>query len=213
MKTILAFLLALALCLSLCACGGSAPATPTAEPTVEPTVEPTPEAVPTETPLSEAQKLVIDTVNAKISSEEFAAWEQLYMDFTGTKLALDPQVVNVTRYQIKDFEGVEMDCYLIALAANIAHWVNEEAEQGAIDGQLFIFVDANTATSFDSITTDALGVQHDTTTELGRATYLLWIYAGIQDGSYSGNYLNDSETVSELTAEEIDAINDALITE
>lgn len=157
--------------------------------------------------------LVIDAVNAKINSEEFASWENLYMEFTGTKTALAPQVTNVTHYEIKDFDGAKMDCYLVTVAANIAHWVNEEAEQGAIDGQLFIFVDANTATSFDSITTDASNVQHDTTTEQGRATYLLWMYTNIQDGSYSGSYLNDSEIVTEMSAAEVDAINDALTKE
>ena len=106
-----------------------------------------------------------------------------------------------------------MDCYLVTIAANIAHWVNEEAEQGAIDGQMFVFVDANTATSFDSITTDASNAQHDTTTEQGRATYLMWLYGEAQTGSFSGPYLNNSESVTEMSEAEVDAINDALTKE
>ena len=74
-------------------------------------------------------------------------------------------------------------------------------------------MDTNTATSFDSITTDATNVQHDTATEQGRATYLLWMFANIQDGSYSGSYLNDSEIVTEMNEAQIDAINDALTKE
>jgi len=202
MKKILALMLALAMCLSLCACGGNSSTESTTAPTTEPIV--------TEPPLTEAQMLVIDAVNAKINSEEFASWEKLYMEFTSTKVTLAPQVTNVTHYEIEDFDGAKMDCYLVTVAANIAHWVNEEAEQGAIDGQLFIFVDANTATSFDSITTDASNVQHDTTTEQGRATYLMWLYGETQTGSFSDHYLNNSEIVTEMGEAEVDAINAAL---
>ena len=209
MKKILALMLALAMCLSLCACGGNSSTESTTAPTAEPTTEP----IVTESPLTEAQMLVIDAVNAKINSEEFASWENLYMEFTSTKVTLAPQVTNVTHYEIEDFDGAKMDCYLVTVAANIAHWVNEEAEQGAIDGQLFIFVDANTATSFDSITTDASNVQHDTTTEQGRATYLMWLYGETQTGSFSGPYLNNSESVTEMSEAEVDAINDALVKE
>ena len=209
MKKILALTLALAMCLSLCACGGNSSTESTTAPTAEPTTEP----IVTEPPLTEAQMLVIDAVNAKINSEEFASWENLYMEFTGTKTTLTPQVTNVTHYEIEDFDGVKMDCYLVTIAANIAHWVNEEAEQGAIDGQMFVFVDANTATSFDSITTDASNAQHDTTTEQGRATYLMWLYGEAQTGSFSGPYLNNSESVTEMSEAEIDAINDALVKE
>lgn len=209
MKKLLSIVLALVMCLSLCACGGNGNTESTTAPTAEPTTEP----IVTEPPLTEAQMLVIDAVNAKINSEEFASWENLYMELTKTKVTLDPQVTNVTHYEIEDFDGAKMDCYLVTVAANIAHWINEEAEQGAIDGQVFIFVDVNTATSFDSITTDASNVQHDTTTEQGRATYLLWMYTNIQDGSYSGSYLNDSEIVTEMSAAEVDAINDALTKE
>ena len=50
-------------------------------------------------------------------------------------------------------------------------------------------------------------------TEQGRATYLLWMYGNIQNGLHSGNYLNNEEMVTEMTAAEIEAINDALIIE
>lgn len=209
MKKLISLLLAVVLCTTLVACGGNNSTESTTEPTTQPTTEP----VVTEPPLTEAQMLVIDAVNAKINSEEFVSWENLYMEFTGTKTTLTPQVTNVTHYEIEDFDGAKMDCYLVTIAANIAHWVNEEAEQGAIDGQMFVFVDANTATSFDSITTDASNAQHDTTTEQGRATYLMWLYGEAQTGSFSGPYLNNSESVTEMSDAEIDAINDALIKE
>ena len=209
MKKLISLLLAVVLCTTLVACGGNNSTESTTEPTTQPTTEP----VVTEPPLTEAQMLVIDAVNAKINSEEFVSWENLYMEFTGTKTTLTPQVTNVTHYEIEDFDGAKVDCYLVTIAANIAHWVNEEAEQGAIDGQMFVFVDANAATSFDSITTDASNAQHDTTTEQGRATYLMWLYGEAQTGSFSGPYLNDSESVTEMSEAEIDAINDALIKE
>ena len=161
----------------------------------------------------DSKQLIIDSLSTKINSEEFAAWEDLYMQFMGVKTTKAPRITNITHYEIEDFDGAKMDCYLITVDANLAHWINEEAEQGSVDNYLHIFVDANTATMFDSITTDALGCQHDTATEQGRATYLMWIHAGLQDGSYNGNYLSDTEIVTEMSEAEIDTINDALTSE
>ena len=41
----------------------------------------------------------------------------------------------------------------------------------------------------------------------------MWIHAGLQDGSYNGNYLSDTEIVTEMSEAEIDTINDALTSE
>lgn len=210
MRKIVMLMLVFAMCLSLCACGGNSATESTTAPAAEVVVT---ETVVTEPAFTEAQLLVINAVNEKINSEEFASWENLYMDFTGTKITMEPQVTKAIRYEIEDFDGVKMDCYLVAVGANLAYWVNEEAEQGAIDGQLYLFVDANTAATFDSITTNALNIQHDTATEQGRATYLMWIFANIEDGAYTGSFLNENEIVTEMTGEEIDAINGALIKE
>jgi len=182
MKKILAFLLAAVMTLSLTACGNK---------------------------ITAAQQLIIDAVKAEIQAEDFAGWQSLYKDFTGEDPAA-PVVTDVTRCQIPDFEGAKMDCYLVTVSAGMAHWVNEAEQMGAIDENLFIFVDAGSKKSYDSISTDAVGVEHDTTTEQGRATYLLWIHANMADGSYQGSYLNDSETVTTLSADDLKVINDNL---
>ena len=182
MKKILCILMAIAMFVSLTACGSKTAA---------------------------EQKLIIDAVKAEIQSEDFAGWQELYKDFTGEEPAV-PQVTDVTRYQIPDFDGVKMDCYLVTVSGSFAHWYNEAEQQGAINETMFIFVDAASKKSYDSISTDAASVSHDTTTELGRATYLMWIHGEIATGSYSGSYLNDSETVTTLSADDLKFINDNL---
>ena len=204
MNRFFALMMALVLCLGLCACGSTTEVTEPAAEVIET------ESVEEESLLTEVHMQVIDAIRSKIETEEFASWEQLYSEFTGTKINLDPQVINVTHYQIEDFSGEQVDCYLIAVAANIAHWVDEAAQQGAIDGQLLIYADANSTTVIDNISTNASNLQHDTSTPMGRATYLLWIYGEAQSGAFEGFYVNDSETVSEMTEEELDAINDFL---
>ncbi len=161
------------------------------------------------TELTEEQQLIIDAVNAKLATEEVANWLSLCKDFTGEE-APAPKATNVTHYQIPDFDEVEMDCYLVTVSSKFAHWVNEEAQEGIVDEKLFLFIDNNTKNVVDSITTNAINVQHDTKTEEGRATYLLWIYNNVSDGSYNGFYLNDKETVTELTEADLKVINDNL---
>ena len=62
-------------------------------------------------------------------------------------------------------------------------------------------------TVIDSITVDAPSFNGDTSTPAGRATYLLWIFGGMMDGTFAGSFLNDSETVIEWTADEVAIIN------
>ena len=198
MKKIIELLLVSIMALSLVACGGKGETTPTEGTNAT-----------EETKLTEEQQLIIDTVNTKLSTEEVANWLSLCKDFTGEE-APAPKVTNVTHYQIPDFEGVEMDCYLVTVTSKFAHWVDEEAQQGSIDEKMYLFIDNNTKNVIDNITTNASNVEHDTTTEEGRATYLLWIYDNISGGHYEGAYLNDSETVTELTEADLEVINNNL---
>ena len=204
MKKIIALLLVSIMALSLVACGGKGETTPTEE------TKTTEETNTTEeTKLTEEQQLIIDTVNTKMATEEVANWLSLCKDFTGEE-APAPKVTNVTHYQIPDFEGVEMDCYFVTVTSKFAHWVDEEAQQGALDENLYLFIDSNTKNVVDYITTDAGNVTHDTSTEEGRVTYLLWIYGEVVSGNYEGDYLNNSETVTELTEADLEVINNNL---
>lgn len=198
MKKLLALLLVSIMALSLVACGGKGETTPTEETNAT-----------EETKLTEEQQLIIDTVNAKLATEEFANWQSLYKEFTGNE-ATAPKVSNVTHYQNSDFDGEAIDCYLVAISADVAYWMNEEAQQGIAENKFYIFVDSNAQAVYDSITTNAFNVDHDTTTEQGRATYLLWIHNNTLDGSYDGFYANDSETITELTEADLEVINNNL---
>lgn len=198
-KKLIAALLLL-MCLLLAACGGGEEAAPPAVP-VEVAEQPL---------AAEAQQLVATAVKDKLASAEFAAWQDLYRSFADKEPASGAEVTAVAHYAIADFSGAPVDCYLVEVAADVAHWVNEEKQQGAVEEQFLLLVDALSGTVWDSISTDALGVQHDTATEQGRATYLLWMFDAELHHSFNGYYLNDSESRSAATAADLAAINAAV---
>ena len=108
------------------------------------------------------------------------------------------QVTRVTRYQVKDFEQMPMDGFLINLATD--------------NGNVQLYLDSATLTAYDSITTNAAdGIDLSTiTTDEDRATYLLWMYGNLADGSYDGALLNDRETRTDFTADQLAALNSTL---
>ena len=194
-KKVTCMLLVLCLCIGLCACGGT-------KSTVEQgTASPTAE-----------QKFIAERVNKKLSEINFSNWQKLYKEFTGN-MPRESEVTNVTHYQIDDFDGAAMDCYLVKVSADIAYWVDEASQQSAIENSICLFVDGTTNMVCDNITTDAMNIQHNTMTEHGRATYLVWIYANAQNGDFTGSYINDSETLTELSKEDLNIINELCFAE
>ncbi|MCI6957250.1 MAG: hypothetical protein SPI15_10015 [Candidatus Faecousia sp.] len=192
MKKTLAFLAALVMVLSLCACGSGKGSETT--------------AAGTESKLTAEQQIVVDAVHAQLESDQFAQWQKLAKEFSGNNPKA-PEVTSVVRYEIKDFDGSPMDCYLVSISADVAYWVNEAAQQGAMLDQFQLFISSDGKTVTDSITTDACNGTEDTTTDEGRAIYLLWIFGNRMSGDYEGSFLNDSETVTEWTADEIAVVN------
>ncbi|MBO5665960.1 MAG: hypothetical protein J6S45_00775, partial [Firmicutes bacterium] len=160
MKKILVLLLMLSLCFSFAACGGS-------EETPQP---PADESTAVE-PKSEKQ-IVMDAVNPLIQSQTFADWQTMYNGFTGEE-PTTPKVTGVVRYQIPDFEGVKMDCYLIDITADVGYWNDPVLMKGTALENFVMFVDANTETVYDSISTNAFNINHNVAEEEGRATYLM----------------------------------------
>lgn len=192
MKKTLAFLAALVMVLSLCACGSGKGSETT--------------AAGTESKLTAEQQIVVDAVHAQLESDQFAQWQKLAKEFSGNNPKA-PEVTSVVRYEIKDFDGSPMDCYLVNISADVAYWVNEAAQQGAMLDQFQLFISSDGKTVTDSITTDACNGTEVTTTDEGRAIYLLWIFGNRMSGDYEGSFLNDSETVTEWTADEIAVVN------
>ena len=189
MKKWIALLLAAVLCLSLAACGGNKPD----------------EAADGEgSGLTAEQQLIVDAVKTEVQSERFSEWQTLYKKDMGSDPKA-PEVSAVMHYEIEDFEGEKIDCYLIDITAGVCH--------GAPDGNTYtdsrygLFVSSDGKMVIDSITVDALYFNGDTSTPEGRATYLLWIFGGMMDGTYEGSFLNDSETVIEWSADEVASLN------
>ncbi|MDO4974166.1 MAG: hypothetical protein Q4E38_08160 [Eubacteriales bacterium] len=192
MKKTLALLLALVMVLSLCACGQKA--SENNAPVTE------------DNKLTAEQQIVVDAVKSQIHSDTFAAWQNLAKDFKGSEPKA-PEVTAVYHYAIDDFEGEKMDCFLVNISADVAYWMNEEAQQGIMNESYQIFVSADGKTVMDSISVDAGNFNGDTSTPEGRATYLLWMFGSMMNGSYEGNFINDRETVTKWTADEIAVIN------
>ncbi len=152
------------------------------------------------------QQLILNAVYAILDSEDFSNWQSLYQEFTGSA-PRSAEIAKIVHFSIADFDGKAVDGYLISIAADVAWWHNEAAQEGITANHLNIFFDCNSYTLYDSITTNAGNAEMDTTTDNGRATYLLWMFGNILNGSYEGHYVNDTETVVELTAEEIALLN------
>ena len=194
MKKWLALLLAVVMVFSLSACGEKGTeSTPAAEGSA----------------LTAEQQMIVDAVSAQIQSETFAQWQQLAEQFKGSAPKA-PEVTAVTHYEIGDFEGEKMDCYLVNISADIAWWDNEEAQQGSLVERYQLYVSSDGKTVMDSVTTDAGNFNGDTSSPEGRATYLLWMFGNMMGGNYQGNFLNDSETITEWSADELAVINDNL---
>ena len=108
------------------------------------------------------------------------------------------QVTRVIHYQLDDFEGKPADGTLVNLATD--------------SGSVQLYVDNYAAVTYDSITTNAAdGIDIRTvTTDEQRATYLLWMFGSLVNGIYDGAFLNDEETRTDYTADELAALNSAL---
>ena len=192
MKKTLALFVAIVMVLSLCACGQKA--SENNAPVTE------------DNKLTAEQQIVVDAVKSQIHSDTFAAWQSLAKNFKGSE-PKTPEVTAVYHYSIDDFEGEKMECYLVNVSADIGYWHNEEAQQGSLVESYQIFVSADGKTVMDSISVDAGNFNGDTSTSEGRATYLLWMFGNMMDGSYEGYFCNDGETVTKWTADEIAVIN------
>ena len=195
MKKWIALLLAAVLCLSLAACGGK---------------NDNGAANGEDNSLTAEQQLIVDAVKIEVQSEKFTEWQTLYKNNMGSDPKA-PEVSALMHYEIEDAEFIEgekiekIDCYLIDITSYVCH--------GAPDGNTYtdsrygLFVSSDGKMVIDSITVDALYFNGDTSTPEGRATYLLWIFGGMMDGTYEGSFLNDSETVTEWSADEVAIIN------
>ena len=189
MKKWIALLLAAVLCLSLAACGGN---------------KTDGAAVSEGSGLTAEQQLIVDAVKTEVQSEKFAEWQTLYKNDMGSDPKA-PEVSAVMHYEVEDFDGEKIDCYLIDITADVRH----SAPDGNTntDSRYGLFVSSDGKTVIDSITVDAPSFNGDTSTLEGKATYLLWIFGGMMDGTHEGNFLNDSETVTEWSADEVAIIN------
>ncbi|MDD7771231.1 MAG: hypothetical protein PT958_00475 [Firmicutes bacterium] len=189
MKKWIALLLAAVLCLSLAACGGN---------------KTDGAAVSEGSGLTAEQQLIVNAVKTEVQSEKFAEWQTLYKNDMGSDPKA-PEVSAVMHYEVEDFDGEKIDCYLIDITADVRH----SAPDGNTntDSRYGLFVSSDGKTVIDSITVDAPSFNGDTSTLEGKATYLLWIFGGMMDGTHEGNFLNDSETVTEWSADEVAIIN------
>ena len=156
--------------------------------------------------LSEEHQLIVDVVKAVLDSDIIAQCWKDYADMMGGT-ARDPEITDVIRYQIGDFEGEKMDCWLINIATDIGM-----ADRNMVTNNFQVFVDITTGAYFDSLTVDAIGYAGGSLDDLqGKATYLLWGYGNAMNTpGGASSLLNSSEIITDMSHEDIDAINSYL---
>jgi len=156
--------------------------------------------------LTEEQQRIADAVSGILRSEEFALWQQNYKEMHGKPRAAE--VSGAVRYQIGDFEGEKMDCWLVSVSADVGIWMSDGGGMALSNFQ--IFVDAQTGAVYDLISADAGNFDGDVSDDEGKAVYLLWNYMNDVNDPFEGPYLNSSEIITELPEADIDAVNDYL---
>lgn len=156
--------------------------------------------------LSAEHQLIADALTAVYSSDLVKQCQSDYKSMAGG-IARDPEITDVIRYQIGDFEGEKMDCWLIYIAADIGM-----ADRNMVTNNFQVFVDITTGAYFDSLTVDAMGYAGGSLDDLqGKATYLLWGYGNAMNTPGGANsLLNSSEIITDMSHEDIDAINSYL---
>ncbi len=152
---------------------------------------------------------VSEAVKASVATEEFAAMQELFREFSGS-VPDSPEVTRALRYQLEDFEGENMDCYLIEISADMAHWVNEAAAEGIVEYSFHVFVDAETGVAYDSIALDSLNYSGALSTDEDKAAYLLWIFANSPADAQHISFMNNTESISWLSEAEIYFLNEEL---
>ena len=205
MKKLISLFLASVMALSLAACGSNTSSNETAAETVIETSE-------EKLTLDDSHKqLIIDSINAAFASDNFASWSALYTEFTSSTPKA-PEVTHIIHYTIDDFEGSKADCYMVNISADVACWIDEAAEMGAVSENFRILIDTETQTVYDSITLNADNGEHDTSTEEGRASYLLWIYGNaVNDFETGVHFVNEEEVVSVIADEDLEAIQQEIV--
>lgn len=159
--------------------------------------------------LTAKQQRIADAVTAELHSEKFAAWQASY----GENSWRDPQppkVATVLHYFVPDFEGEEMECYLVDISADVCYTdANGEAQR---DSHYELFVSSDGTRVYDSITADIRNYRWDVSTFERRAAYLLWILESMIDGNYNGSgyFLNDTERVSKWSSGDLAILNSYL---
>lgn len=195
---------------------GEAPAVLTTDPDVlfAPTIE-DPAALPTEThngvydsvlslsgePAYNPMQIVEDAVTALLRSEKFTGWQAAALNPKA------PEVTAVYHYYISDFEGEEMDCYLVSISADICYTAHYGDTQQ--DSRCLLFISSDGATVIDAVSEDIQNYDGDVSTYERRAAYLLCIWGNSLDGYYHSNgyFVNSSERVSSWSAETIANLN------
>ncbi|MBR0040907.1 MAG: hypothetical protein IJP64_05970 [Oscillospiraceae bacterium] len=159
-----------------------------------------------ESKLSAQQLGIVAAVRTHLQSEELAARQALYRELTGTSPRSEVRVTDVIHYEVRDFEGVPVDCYLVNIAAHVA-WLDQEDGTPHLDSQYQLYLSSDGKTVVDSISIDVIRFDDDVSTEEGRIRYLLWAFGAMVDGN-TNFILNDMETRSVWNAEWLAYMNE-----
>ncbi len=169
------------------------------------------EAAPTFS--QEQQQIILEAVQTKLQSEEFAAWQQLAQECQGNR-PRSPEIaqaiyVKIVYYTASNFQGAESEGYLVTVGADVG-WMDDRYGE-SVANHFTLFIDSSSLAVYDNISTDAgnKGAYADTKTEEGNALYMLWVYANTLGGHDSG-FWDQAEAFIEMSQAELDSINELL---
>ena len=206
MKKMVSLVAAVAMLMSLCACGASQDnAAAAAEPvsseenTVESETENAADSPNTVTDtdaesvsdLSTNQQIAVWLVQQFCASDFFREITENYESASGTS-AREVEVTHGDIYELEDFNGIPVHAVMLCLSAD---WCYEDT----VDESIYLLVDLETGDIYNSVTADM---------DSGYGLLLSCMHSHVESGQ--SPLWTDMESCTELTAEEIAALNAAL---
>ena len=202
MKKFIAVLLMLSMMLSLAACGGSTEAQPeTPAPEAE---APAPQATIEIAEDAGNQDIAITALQAFLAEDVYGT---LVADFEEAtqQPARELEITAATEYTIPDFEGTDMHLLMVNGAADVL------TQDDTIYDRIILLVDLDTGAVYDQYSMDIFNFTGDTSDYEGKVRYCLNVYNGYLMGNNDGFMTSpQTEVKTDLTAEEIAAINQAI---
>jgi hypothetical protein len=198
MKKMIAVLLVLLMVLAMTACGGNTAAQEASEPEV-----PAPQATIEIAQDAESDDIAVAALKAFLAEDVYGKLVGDFEEVTQQE-ARQLEITAAAEYSIPDLEGEEMHLLMVNGAADVLH-------NDAIYDRIILLVDLETGAVYDQYSIDINSFDGNMSTYEGKVKYCLGCYNSYLMGDNDGIMTNpETEVKTDLSAEEIAAINEAI---